>query len=163
MPRGDSITRSANPLLIAPRSAPRCRGEPLMWGRKRRAATRSKLPDFLAVGPPRTVTTWLWRALRDCVGTPRYIKETDFSQRNYAMGIDAYANLFSRFAPGRPAGEVCPSYFASLEAIERVARHIPRCKVIVTLREPVARAWSHYRLLRFYGLCNPPFAQIARV
>lgn len=52
----------------------------------------------------------------------------------------------------RPAGEVAPTYFASPEARERIARTLPNAKVVVIFRHPVQRLVSMYRMKRAYGL-----------
>src|SRR3984893_18481447 len=39
-------------------------------------------------------------------------------------------------------------YFASPQARERIAKHIPGCRIICSFRDPVERAYSNYRLLR---------------
>jgi hypothetical protein len=106
------------------------------------------LPEVIGVGPPRTATTWLYEVLKGHVGLPRGVKETDFFLRYYDKGTGWYRALFRDCPPGLPAVELCPTYFVSDEARQRIAREIPRCKIIVTLRDPIARLHSHYRLLR---------------
>ncbi|MFZ0889364.1 MAG: sulfotransferase domain-containing protein [Candidatus Binataceae bacterium] len=106
-----------------------------------------KLPDFIAVGPPRTATTWLDKVLRGHVSLPR-IKETDFFGANFPRGFAWYRSHFRNPPAGRPMGEVCTRYFTSPEARERIGRYIPDCKIICTLRDPVQRLHSHYRLAR---------------
>ena len=106
------------------------------------------LPDFIAVGPPRTATTWLHEVLKDRVGLPANIKETDFFTRFYDRGIDWYANYFAHCDGSTPVGEIGPMYFASPVARERIARDLPQCKIIFSFRDPVERAYSNYRLLR---------------
>ena len=110
--------------------------------------TESGLPEIIGVGPPRTATTWLYEVLKGHVGFPRGVKETDFFLRYYDKGTDWYRALFRDRLPGQPAVELCPTYFVSDEARQRIAREIPQCKIIVTLRDPVTRLYSHYRLLR---------------
>jgi hypothetical protein len=39
-------------------------------------------------------------------------------------------------------------YFASRDALERIAKDLPDCKIICSFRDPVERAYSNYRLLR---------------
>jgi len=114
---------------------------------KNRVTSELRLPDFIAVGPPRTGTTWLYRVLSDHVGFPEGIKETHFFSRYYDRGIDRYLWYFRNCAQGVPMGEVDPLNFDSERARERIALHIPNCKIIVTLREPVERAYSHYKTL----------------
>jgi Sulfotransferase domain len=104
-----------------------------------------RLPDFIGVGPPRTATTWLHEALKGRVGLPESTKETDFFLWQYDKGLVWYASLFRKCAAGVPIGEFSPNYFVSLEARERIAVDIPDCKIIITLRDPVERLYSHYR------------------
>ncbi|MGC1676102.1 MAG: sulfotransferase domain-containing protein [Candidatus Binataceae bacterium] len=109
----------------------------------------TRLPDFIAIGPGRTATTWLHEKLRGHVDLPAGIKETDFFTTNYARGIDWYARHF-RYASGAlPIGEVNP-YFGFPEAAQRIFRHIPGCKIICTFRNPVERIYSSYKLWRHY-------------
>ena len=110
-----------------------------------------KLPDFLAVGPPRTATTWLDRVLSGHVSLPEGIKETKFFTANFSMGLGWYEDHFRNSAAGRPIGEVCPGYFASAEARKRIEDNIPGCAIICSLRDPVARLYSHYRMRRAHG------------
>jgi hypothetical protein len=110
-----------------------------------------RLPDFIAIGPPRTATTWLERILEGHVGLPARIKETDFFGERYSLGIEWYAAHFRRCDSAGKIGEICPVYFDSPTARERIARHIPQCRIICTLRDPVERLYSHYRLLRREG------------
>ncbi|HEY9158432.1 sulfotransferase [Candidatus Binatus sp.] len=111
-------------------------------------ARPSRLPDFIAVGPPRTATTWLYEVLKGHVGLPLEKKETDFFSKHYDKGIDWYADYFRHCPPAMKIAEVCATYFASPQAPERIARHLPECRIICTFRDPVSRAYSFYRLLR---------------
>ncbi len=108
----------------------------------------SRLPDFLAVGPQRTGTTWLHEVTKPHLGLPRGIKETDFFLKNYAMGMAWYREFFRGYPSAMLLGEVDPNYFGEDVARERIAKDIPRAKIIVTLRDPVERAYSSYRVMR---------------
>ena len=109
------------------------------------------MPGFIAVGPPRTATTWLEHALAGHVGLPAGIKETDYFGNRYALGADWYRSHFRACDRSRPVGEICPVYFDSPAARERIAADLPDCRIICTLRDPVDRLYSHYRLLRREG------------
>jgi hypothetical protein len=104
------------------------------------------LIDFVGVGPPKTGTTWLHTCL---VGHPGLClprrKETHFFDRYYERGVDWYRRQFNDSAMAL-RGEIGASYFFSPEAVERIYRHNERCKVIVNLRDPVARTFSFYLL-----------------
>jgi Sulfotransferase family len=104
-----------------------------------------RLPDFLGVGPPRAATSWLDAVLRGHVGLPREIKEVDFFIENYARGIDWYMRYFRDCDPNLPAGEICPSYYSPIGR-ERIALHIPHCRIICTFRDPVEWRYSFYKL-----------------
>ncbi len=106
-----------------------------------------RLPDFIAVGPQRTGTTWLHQVLAGHVGLP-VIKETDYFSRHYNKGLDWYLASFVNCSPHRPMGEIDPNYFGIVEAYERIATVIPRCRIVVSLRDPTERAWSSYRIMR---------------
>jgi len=110
--------------------------------------TAVRLPDFIGVGPPRTATTWLYEVLSGHVGLPRDIKETDFFVYQYDKGLEWYQGHFRNCLADRPIGEFSPNYFVASEVRERIARHIPDCKIICTFRDPVERAYSHYRKAR---------------
>ena len=110
-----------------------------------------RLPEFIAVGAPRTGSTWLYRVLEGHVDLPHAVKEPEFFNRFYDKGIDWYAHHF-RYATGqRPIVEVCPTYFFRTEAIERIKIHIPNCKIVTTMRDPVDRIYSAYKAQSHYG------------
>lgn len=117
-----------------------------------------RLPDFICVGPGRTGTTWLHAALSGYVGLPHRVKETRFWGQYYHKGIEWYADHFRYCDEAQPVGEACP-YFATPNARERIAQHLPDCKIIVTLRDPVDRSYSQYRTLRKMGLARGTFEE----
>jgi len=119
------------------------------------------MPGFIAVGPTRTATTWLYRVLNGRIGLPEGIKETQFFIWNYHLGLDWYRWHFRNCPPDQPLMEIAPTYFDSPEARSRVKLDIPDCKIICTLRDPVERAWSHYKHWRQRGLIKAPFATAA--
>jgi hypothetical protein len=106
-----------------------------------------RLPSFIHVGPPRTGTTWLHEMLTGHVGLPSE-KETRFFDIRYDRGVEWYCSLFGDCPANSPAGEMGPTYFANAVARERIKHHIPDCKIIITFREPAARLYSLYRLIR---------------
>ncbi len=105
-----------------------------------------RLPDFIAIGPARTGTTWLHGALYHRVGLPRGTKETHYFDWFYDKGLDWYRAYFADCPADRPMGEIAPTYFHKPEVRERIARVVPDCRIICTLRDPVERAYSTYRV-----------------
>jgi hypothetical protein len=106
----------------------------------------ARLPDFIAVGPIRTATTWLYRFLTGSVGLPENIKETRFFDRDYEQGLATYASRFVKCPPELPVCEIAPTYFYNVQTRKRIAQHIPHCGIIISLRDPVERLHSAYRL-----------------
>ena len=99
----------------------------------------------VAIGPQKTATTWLHAVLTGVAGyaLPATVKETFFFDLRYDRGWDWYWTNFPETGNNRPM-EVAPSYFVSTAARERLAAHNPECRIVVTLRHPVERAYSHY-------------------
>jgi hypothetical protein len=134
--------------------------------------TKSGLPSFFVVGPPRTATTWLYAVLSECAWLSYPTKETRFFDKHFDRGLDWYQSHYRKVRVGRAMGEVAPTYFASPEARERIARLIPHAKVVCTFRHPVDRVISLYRLKRAYGLipwdfeealaCDPELLESSR-
>jgi hypothetical protein len=108
----------------------------------------SRRPDFIAVGPQRTGTTWLHEAMKPHLGLPRGIKETDFFLKNYSRGMAWYLEYFRDYPPELKLGEIDPNYFGEEVARERIRKDISAAQIIVTLRDPVERAYSSYRVMR---------------
>jgi len=79
-------------------------------------------------------------------------KETRFFDIHYRRGLSWYQAYFSKNETDKPLGEVAPTYFASPEARERIAKLIPRARAVCTFRDPVERVRSHYRLKRAYAM-----------
>ena len=55
-----------------------------------------------------------------------------------------YQSLYKNRMGFRIAGEDSPTYLASKRALERISRLLPTVKIVVMLRDPVERTYSHY-------------------
>jgi hypothetical protein len=101
--------------------------------------------SFVGVGPMRAGTTWLHAALsrHPHVVLPRE-KETFYFDRHYARGMDWYRGHFPAGDSASRFGEIGASYFASTEARERIHEVAPEALILVSVRDPVERAFSTY-------------------
>jgi hypothetical protein len=63
---------------------------------------------------------------------------------NYDKGIDWYLNHFLH--KKKFTGDKTPNYFHHKHAIERVYEYNPNMKWIISLRDPVTRAWSAFKM-----------------
>lgn len=118
-------------------------------------------PDFVVIGGKRCGTTSLFRNLArhpDFVPlfpAPERIKGAHFFDTNYRRGTSWYRSHFparARLAllqrvSGRKkiVGEASPYYLFHPHAARRAAAAVPDTKIVVLLRNPVERAYSHYR------------------
>ena len=123
------------------------------------AGQNKTLPSFFILGPPRTGTTWLHQVLASSTILPYPTKETRFFDRHFPRGLDWYLTHFPVSDDYKPMGEVAPTYFASAQARERIAKLIPDAKVVCVFRNPVERVLSLYRLKRAYGMFPWTFEQ----
>jgi hypothetical protein len=113
------------------------------------------LPDFLIIGAQRCGTTSLYNHLVTHPGVfPAFMKETHFFDFNYNKGLNWYKSYFPLAAQVKQyqkthhqlpvTGEATPYYIFHPQVPERVFAAIPTAKLIVLLRNPVHRAFSHY-------------------
>ncbi|RJK97906.1 sulfotransferase [Vallicoccus soli] len=123
-------------------------------------AGRRVPPDFLLVGTKRGGTTSLWNYLVAHPGVlpmfpaAQQIKSPHYFDIHYGRGRDWYLSHFptagqrerARRRTGAPVrtGEASPYYVFHPLARERIVRDLPDVRVLVTLRNPVDRAYSHY-------------------
>lgn len=117
----------------------------------------AQLPSFFVVGPPRTGTSWIYRALRRHANLPSPTKETRFFDCHFHRGLRWYLRHFPAIDPQRPTGEVAPTYFASSQARDAIAQTVPHARLIFIFRDPLQRLVSLYRLKRAYGLLDCSF------
>ena len=75
-----------------------------------------------------------------------------------------YGAYHANFAPfdGRPRGEATPIYLYWPGSLERMAAYNPGMRLIVMLRDPVERAWSHWKMEYARGVETRPFAWCIR-
>ncbi|WP_051275575.1 phytanoyl-CoA dioxygenase family protein [Aestuariibacter salexigens] len=73
-------------------------------------------------------------------------KETFFFSKHYQEGIESYLNLF-KLNPLQFQGysvDITPSYFRSPETLRRIQSFEAEKKILIMLRDPIKRAYSHY-------------------
>ena len=81
------------------------------------------------------------------VSMPGRRKEIRFFDRNHDRGTGWYASFFSSDADASSfaaIGEISPQYFYCDECPERIAELLPDARLLLMLRHPVDRAYSHY-------------------
>ena len=120
------------------------------------------LPNFLIIGAQKCGTTSLFDALTDseavlgsCVKECQYFlqpRRTSWRYRAYFPTRGQCRRRARLVGYPLPVGEATPYYLFHPEVPARVAALLPDAKLIVLLRDPVARAFSHYRHSVRFGL-----------
>lgn len=123
-------------------------------------STKGVRPDFVVAGAMRSGTTSLhhWLRHHTSVFMPA-VKEVHYFDLHYEQGPSWYERHFAGSAPGQVVGEATPEYLFLPWARERLCRDLPESRIVVTLRDPVERAWSHYCMLRARGREDLTFEQ----
>ena len=115
--------------------------------RRGRIGSHLTLPDFLGLGAPKSGSTWLHHNLDAHPGV--YVppeKELHYFCHFHHRSLRWYSGKFAA-AGDRIRGEITPNY-ASLppDLIDEVADLMPRIRLLLMMRHPVDRAWSHAQM-----------------
>jgi hypothetical protein len=128
--------------------------------------------DFLVIGAQRSGTTSLWNALASHpeLQLPSSKEAPFFSHdEQFARGLDWYMEEFFPTADPQPLrGTASPHYMMGgpqadvAEIARRIRATAPAVKLIAILREPIARAQSHHRMVVHRGRETRSFEDAAR-
>lgn len=120
------------------------------------------LPNFIYLGPSKAGSTWLHEVL---VAHPHVYmtdaKDLYFFDRYFDRGLDWYRSHFQDAGPEhRMIGEVCQEYLSCPEAAQRMHDCLGEdLRLMVTIREPAARAFSGYLYMRKHGVFDGSFRE----
>lgn len=108
-----------------------------------------QLPACFLVGAQKSGTTSLFAALANHpdVLMPR-LKEPFYygNDVRYSKGRKFYEANFPENIPGKYYIDGSTNYLDHPEAANRIRKDVPAAKIIIILRDPVERAYSHYRM-----------------
>jgi hypothetical protein len=114
--------------------------------------------DFIGIGGQKCATSWIFKCLSEhpevCVCSS---KETHFfcDDKKFAQGLEFYQQHFDHCSGSQAVGEFSSAYLGSKQAPERIQNVFPDVKLIVSLRQPVDRAFSHYLHLKSKRMIEP--------
>ncbi|MDP1617872.1 sulfotransferase [Phenylobacterium sp.] len=118
--------------------------------------------DFIIVGAQKAGTT----ALFDYLGEHPQIGLSDvkevhfFDDETQDWAAPDYGDYHARFDladRSRRWGEATPIYLYWKNSIARIAAYNPAARLIILLRDPVERAWSHWKMEFARGAETAPF------
>lgn len=101
--------------------------------------------DVFHIGPQKAASTWMYSCLREHPQIACASKEDlYYFDMNWHLGRDWYLSHFRSARPDQLLADFTCTYLRCPEAPERMAKENPRARIIVCLRDPVERAFSHY-------------------
>lgn len=112
------------------------------------------LPDYIIIGAQKAGTTTVYDNLvKHPAIEPCDIKEVHFFDKNWDKGLNWYRAHFpfqsqmsnSEIGGKRITGEGSPYYLFHPLVPQRIKDSVPNAKLIVVLRNPVERAYSHFQ------------------
>lgn len=123
-----------------------------------------RLPTTVIVGAQKAGTTQLYAYL---VTHPRCFeaarKEVDYFSKHPERSVAWYRSRFPlAFRVARKEGQVMeasPSYLPTPSALSMMREVLPKARIIVLLRDPVSRAFSHYQHRKTRHLESRTFAE----
>jgi hypothetical protein len=124
----------------------------MFWRRR----SPAPLVRFLIAGVQKGGTTSLYEYLRQH-------PELALSSRKEVHFFDDEAQFASgRPKPGRICGEATPIYSYWRPAMRRIRDYNPKMKLVLLLRNPIERAWSHWRMETARSAETLPFGRAIR-
>lgn len=126
-----------------------------------------RLPAFIIAGAQKCGTTTLHHQLQSHpeIYFPSKPQEIHFFDNEYAYkkGMSWYSEYFKNAAANQLAGQTSPLYLYLECAAHRIKQHLPNIKIIIILRHPVERAYSHYWNSVRYGYEKHSFEHAIKI
>ncbi len=129
------------------------------WTKTRRGGPTASIPSFIVIGAMKCGTGSLYRYLAQ---HPQILhsrpKEAHFFDNSYTRGASWYRGHFpTPTDAAQQTFEASPSYIFHPQVPARIHQYDPTVKLILLLRDPVARAYSHYHHMLRNGHETLPF------
>lgn len=107
-------------------------------------------PNFFIVGATRSGTTSLYEYLNhppevfmSSIKEPAFFS-VSINRRKPIQNKEEYLKLFSKARIDQPIGEASTRYLIDPKSAAMIKDHVPKAKIIISLRDPVERAFSSY-------------------
>ena len=124
---------------------------------------KSRKPYFIIIGSPRCGTTSLYKYI---TSHPQILaaaeKEICFFSKYFNLGMAWYNAHFFPETDKKEffTGEATPTYLNYPLVEQRLYQSLPQVKLIIILRNPVARTFSHYQMWVRRGTEKRSFAEV---
>jgi hypothetical protein len=127
-------------------------------------------PNFFIVGSIRSGTTSLYEYLKQIssiympsIKEPNYFTSSIDKKQLFTKPISnekKYLDLFKNVKDEKAIGDASPTYLWDPKSASMIHEKIPEAKIIIILRNPIERAYSHYLMLFGRGVIKSSFKQI---
>jgi hypothetical protein len=132
--------------------------------------------DFIGIGAERAGTTWIAENLNKhpqiCLSEPKeiyYFNKKNFYassrtfNKNYNKKIEWYKQHFVHCSKNSIKGEFCVAYLYDKHSSQKIKETFPNIKLIVSLRNPIERAYSQYLFYKYMSKREQrPFNEVIR-
>ena len=128
-----------------------------------------KWPNFFIVGAPKAGTTSLYEYLKKIPGVymspvkePNYFSVNTIPENFPKRPIrdkKKYLNLFEKVKDEKIVGEASPPYLSDPDVPKLIHEIIPSARILISLRDPVERLFSHYLMLARSGYMKSSFLE----
>ena len=127
----------------------------------------NRWPNFFIVGAPKAATTSLYYYLKKIpqiymspIKEPNYFSVKNIPDDHPAKPIrdkKKYLDLFRKAKNEIILGEASTTYLADENVPKLIHKLIPNARILISLRDPVERAFSEYLMLRKLGVIKVNF------
>ncbi|MBW8049686.1 MAG: sulfotransferase domain-containing protein [Cytophagales bacterium] len=133
------------------------------------------LPNFFIVGAPKAATTFLYHHLNQHPEIymsrekePNYFSFEEISEQNLFhyynkkgfKTLEEYEILFNNVKNEKAIGEASVSYLFYPKVPQKIHQLVSNAKIIIILRDPIDRGFSHYLMDYRLGLVHLTFEEI---
>jgi len=128
-------------------------------------------PNFFIVGAPRAGTSSLWEYLKahdeifmSTLKEPNFFHNVLLKNKIPYPITDKkkYLNLFKDVKNEKAIGEASTTYLHDLDSAQLIHAEVPKAKIIIILRNPIDRSFSHYLFHVKLGIQQMPFDKVIR-
>jgi hypothetical protein len=126
-------------------------------------------PNLFIIGAPKAGTTFLFEKLKNSndfffpkLKELNYFSFNDLNEKSYyndykVNTLDKYLSFYKNTESAKYIIDGSVSYFTSENALKDIAGFNPESKIIIILRNPIQRAFSHYQMDKRMGYATKNF------
>jgi hypothetical protein len=126
-------------------------------------------PNLFIIGAPKAGTTFLFEKLKNSndfffpkLKELNYFSFNDLNEKSYyndykVNTLDKYLSFYKNTESAKYIIDGSVSYFTSENALKDIASFNPESKIIIILRNPIQRAFSHYQMDKRMGYATKNF------